>query len=164
MLDLWLLNDGGSPEWGRQVTEERQVGSGGLGVRAWPCLELKACDKAAPLHGQSPPRLESPPYPPPHPGSRAGSLFFTHRCGRWKEVVQGPGTHGGPQGQRDEGHTSAVTCTMTHTHREARAERLRPHSPAEVAGHPAGSEPGQSLANLTPQTPSLELRAQSLRS
>lgn len=61
MLDLWLLNDRGSPEWGRQVTEERQVGSGGLGVRAWPCLELKACDKAAPLHGQSPPRLESPP-------------------------------------------------------------------------------------------------------
>lgn len=65
MLDLWLLNNGGSPEWGRQVTEERQVGLGGLGGRAWPCSELKACDKAAPLHGQSPPRLESPPPPPP---------------------------------------------------------------------------------------------------
>lgn len=26
MLDLWLLDGGGSPEWDRPVPEERQVG------------------------------------------------------------------------------------------------------------------------------------------
>lgn len=33
MLDLWLLDDGGTPEWDRQVTEEREVGWGrGVGL------------------------------------------------------------------------------------------------------------------------------------